>query len=86
MNPRRGWNPDLEETYLLEYSESEAEMFTQGTSRFYLWPVNILTPNTSSIPRYSERTKTTYFSILVFFMPRVKLGFEFPGVLLNQKL
>ena len=27
MNPGRGWNPDLEETYLLEYSKSEAKMF-----------------------------------------------------------
>ena len=28
MNPGRGWNPDLEESYLPEYSESKAEMFT----------------------------------------------------------
>ena len=27
MNPRRGWNPDLEESCLLEYIESNAETF-----------------------------------------------------------
>ena len=31
MNPRRGWNPELEESYLPEYSESEVESFTQCT-------------------------------------------------------
>ena len=36
MNPGRGWNLDLEETYLPEYSEFEAKIFTQGTSEFYL--------------------------------------------------
>ena len=86
MNPGRGWNPDLEESYLLEYSEFEAEFFTQGTSRFYLRSVNISTPKTSSIPRYSECTKTTCFSILGFFRPGVKLGFDFPRVLPNQKI
>ena len=25
MNPGRGWNPDLEESYLPEYSEYEAD-------------------------------------------------------------
>ena len=41
MNLGRGWNPDLEESYLPEYSESEAEMFTKGKPRIYLQPVNI---------------------------------------------
>ena len=36
MNPRRGWNPNLEESYLPEYSEYEAEIFTQGTSGLYI--------------------------------------------------
>ena len=67
MNPGRGWNPDLEETYLPEYSDSEAEIFTQGTLGFYIWPLKILAPEMSSIPRYSEFTKTTHFSILGFF-------------------
>ena len=85
MNPGKSWNPDLRETYLLEYSESEAEIFTQGTSGFYLQLMKILAPETSSILRYNECTKTTCFSILGFFKPRVKLGFDFPGASPNQK-
>ena len=38
------------------------------------------------IPRYSECTKTTSFSILGFFRLGVKLGFDISGVLLNQKI
>ena len=77
MNPGRGWNLDLEEYYLLEYSESEVEIFTKGTLGFYLHLIKISTHETSSIPRYSECTKTTIFSILGFFRPKVKLGFDF---------
>ena len=44
-----------------------------------------MSPKTSSIPRYSECTKTTCFSILGFFRPGVKLGFDFPGVSPDQK-
>ena len=80
MNPGRGWNPYLEESYLPEYSESEVEIFTQGISGFYLWPVKISVTETSSIYRYRECTKTINFSILGFFRPGVKLGFDFPGV------
>ena len=36
LNPGRGWNPDLEESYLLQYSECEAEKFTQGTLGIYI--------------------------------------------------
>ena len=85
MNPGRGWNPDLEESYLPEYSKSEAEIFTQGTSKIYIQPLNILSPETSSIPRYRECTKATCFSILGFFKLEIKLGFDFLGVLPNQK-
>ena len=53
MNPGKGWNPDFEESYILEYSECR---------------------------------ENTSFSILGFFRLGVKLGFEFPEVLLNQKL
>ena len=67
MNPGRGWNPDLEETYLPEYSESKDETFTKGTSGFYRRIVKYLAPETSPISRYSECTKTTSFSILGFF-------------------
>ena len=85
MNPGRGWNPDLKESYIPEYSESEAEIFTKGTSGFYLHPMKISAHETSSIPIYSECTKTTRFSILGFWRPGVKLGFDFPKVLPNQK-
>ena len=45
-----------------------------------------MAPDNSPIPRYSECTKTTTFSILGFFKHGVKLGFEFQIVILNQKL
>ena len=48
--------------------------------------MNILAPDHSPISRYIESTKTICFIILGFFGPEVKLGFEFPIVLLNQKL
>ena len=86
MNPGKGWSPDLEETYLQAYNEYEAEIFIQGTSVFYLHPVKRLAPVTFSIPIYRECTKTTRFSILGYFRPGVKLGFDFPRVLLNQKI
>ena len=85
INLGRGWNPDLEESYLQEYRELEAEIVTQGTSRFYLRIVKVSALDRSPILRYSESTKNTRFSILGFFRPRVKLGFDFPEVLPNQK-
>ena len=66
MNPGRGWNHDLEELYLPEYSEYEAEMFTQGSLGINICPIKILAPDTSPISRYRECTKTTSFSILGF--------------------
>ena len=60
-------------------------MFTKGTSGYYLRPVKILAPEPFSILRYRECTKTTNFSILGFFRSGVKLGFDFPRVLPNQK-
>ena len=47
--------------------------------------MKILAPDTRSIPIYRECNKTTHFSILGFFRLEVKLGFEFFGVLPNQK-
>ena len=41
MNPRICWKHDLEESYLLEYSESKVGMFTQCSIRTSLWPVKI---------------------------------------------
>ena len=49
MNLGRGWNPDLEESYLPEYSESEAENVTKITSGIYLWLVKVLAPDPSPI-------------------------------------
>ena len=66
MNPRRGWKPDLEESYLPEYSESEDETFTESTSGIYLQPVNVSALDPSPISRYIESTKTNSFSILGF--------------------
>ena len=59
-------------------------MFTHGTSGVFLQPMKILAPETS-IPRYNKCTKTTIFSILGFFRPGVKLGFDFLGVSPNEK-
>ena len=84
-NPRRGWNPNLEESYILEYRESEVETWIQCTSGIYLLPVKVSTPEPCPISRYIESTKTISYSILGFFMPGVKLGFDFPGVSPNQK-
>ena len=86
MNPGRGWNHDLEESYIPKYNEFDAEMFTYGTLEFYLRFVKILALGPSSISRYCIFTKTTSFSILGFFKSGVKLGFDFPEVLLNQNL
>ena len=47
--------------------------------------VKISSLETSSVSIYSECTKTAIFSILGFFRPGVKLGFDFPGVSPNQK-
>ena len=66
MNPGRGWNPDLEESYLPEYSESEVELVTQCSEQMFLFPVKISASEPSPISRYSESTKTTSSSILGF--------------------
>ena len=86
MNPGRGWIHDLEELYLPKYSEYEAEMFTQCSAQNFIWPVKSLDFEISPISRYSQCTKTTSFSMLGFFRHGVKLGFDFPRVLPNQKI
>ena len=58
MNPRRGWNPNLEESYLPEYSEYEAEFWTKCKSIFYLRPLKFLVREYSPISGYSDITKT----------------------------
>ena len=85
MNPGRAWKPDLEESYLLEYYEYEAETWTLCTSGIYPRPMKGLALDPSPISIYRESTKTICFSILGFFRPGVKLGFNFLGVSPNQK-
>ena len=58
MNSGRGWNPNLEGSYLLEYSEYEAKFRTQCKSGFYIRPIQFLTLDPSSISGYGECTKT----------------------------
>ena len=84
-NPGRGWNPNLEESYLLEYSYCEDETQIQCTSGIYLQLFKFLTLDPSLMSTYSEYTKTISFSILGFFQPGVKLGFDFSRVPPNQK-
>ena len=85
MNPGRGWNPNLEGSYLAEYSESEAKFWIQCNLGFYIQLVKVSSPEPSPISIYSECTKTTSFSILGFFRLEVKLGFDFLRVWSNQK-
>ena len=61
MNRGRGWNPKLEGSYLLEYRESEAEIWIPCKLGFYLHPVNVSAPDPSPIPRDSDCTKTYMF-------------------------
>ena len=58
MNLGRGWNPKLEGSYLLEYSESKAEFEKQFKSGFYLHPLQFSAPDPSPVPRYIKCTKT----------------------------
>ena len=58
MNSGRGWNPNLEGSYIQEYSEYEADVWIQCSSVFYIWPLQISAPETSPILGYSECTKT----------------------------
>ena len=64
MNSGRGWNPNLEGSFLPEYSAPEAEFWTHCTSRFYIWPLQFSTPDTSPIAGYSVCTKK--LEVLVF--------------------
>ena len=85
MNSGRGWNPNLERTNLLEYSEYEDEFWIQCSSRFYLRTLEFSAPDTSPISEYSKCSKMQQFQYLGFFQLGVKLGFDFPGVSPNQK-
>ena len=61
-----GLNPDLEEPYLLKYSESEAEIFTHCTERISLRPVKISASDPSPISSCSESSRMTKFDLLGF--------------------
>ena len=54
------------------------------TSGIYLLTMKVSAPGPSLILQYSESTKNSCFSILGFFRPKVKLGFDFPRVLPSQ--
>ena len=75
----------MEESYLLEYIEYESKTWTHCTSGLYIQPLQVSAPDPYPVSRYSEYTKTNSFSILGFFRPEVKLGFDFPRVSPNQK-
>ena len=59
-------NPNLEDSYLLKYIESETETFTQGTSQFHIRPVNISAPDPSPNLSYSESPNMNSFFLLGF--------------------
>ena len=61
MNSGRGWNPNLEGSYLLEYSESEAYFWTQCSPGFYIWSIKMSASENSPNLEYSECTKTYQF-------------------------
>ena len=58
MNSGRGWNPNLERSYLLEYSESESDVWTQDSSGFYICPLQFSASETLSTSEYNDCTKT----------------------------
>ena len=58
MNSGRGWNPNLEGSYLLEYSEYKAEFWLQCTSGFYIQPLRFSASDPLPISGYGEFTKT----------------------------
>ena len=58
MNSGRGWNPNLEGSYLPDYSEYEADFWTQCSSGFYLRSLKFSASDTSSKSEYSDCTKT----------------------------
>ena len=61
-----GWNPKFEEPYLLNYSESEDETFTQCTVQISLWYVKFYSYDPSPILRYSENYRITKFNLIGF--------------------
>ena len=61
LNSGRHRNLELEESYLLYYSEFEAKNFIWGIERFHLRPINVLVPEPSPISSYSESPNMTSF-------------------------
>ena len=70
---------DLEESYLLNYSEPEAEAFTHGTLGIYLCLVNFLAHVVSPILRYGESPKITSFGLLGFSQDKYLCSFFLCG-------
>ena len=61
---RGGWNPNLEEPYLLKYSEYERKNFTKGKKRIYLHSVKVSTFDPSPISCYRKSSRMTKFNLL----------------------
>ena len=58
MNSGGGWNPNFDGSYLPEYSEYEAEFWTQCKPGFHLQPLLVSAHEPFPILGYSECTKT----------------------------
>ena len=58
MNSGRGWNPNLEGSYLLENSEPEAEFWIQCTSGLCFQTMKFSIPDPFPILGYSKCIKT----------------------------
>ena len=66
MNYGKGWKPELHKSYLLDYSESGAKNFTQGTTRFEIRPLKVSAPEPSLNLSYRKNSKMTIFFLLGF--------------------
>ena len=61
MNSGKGWNPNLEGSYLPRYSEYEVNFWTQCSSGFYIRYLQFSASAISPISEYSDGTKTYQF-------------------------
>ena len=61
MNSGRGWDPNMERSYLLEYNKFESDFWTQDSSGFYIQCLQVSASETSPISEYCDYTKTYQF-------------------------
>ena len=66
LDSKGGWNPNLEESYLLKYREYEGENSTKCTEIFHLHPIQVSIPNPSPISSYSKSPNMTIFCLIGF--------------------